>query len=99
MWNIEARTQTLAAVACLCLNCHRSVHWGFSEHLARLGRLDLARLEDHFMAVNACDRVDLLAARERAYREVRQRDQVEWRQDLGKYAHLVEPGRGIGAQL
>ncbi|MGH2515229.1 MAG: HNH endonuclease [Ktedonobacterales bacterium] len=87
VWSYDdvAHIQKLCGFLALCPLCHHVKHIGLAGLLASRGALSYARVIEHFLRVNSCDR----AAFQRHYQEAmetwRSRSRYEWITDLGPY--------------
>ena len=81
--------QTLQGFIALCEWCHHVKHLGLAGILAREGKLDYDRVIAHFLTVNECSWEDFELHRRQAFDQWRERNNYQWRTDLGKDAHLV----------
>lgn len=81
--------QTLQGFIALCEWCHHVKHLGLADILAREGRLDYDRVIAHFLTVNQCGWEDFELHRRQAFNQWRERNNYQWRTDLGKYTYLV----------
>jgi len=92
----ETHAQKLAAIHHLCNLCHKIKHIGFwchtTEGRAKLREegLDRENLIEHFCLVNNCNREEFLKHEEEAFDVWRERSELHWKQDFGKYSRLFK---------
>lgn len=95
IWQYDDKehVQLLLGFIALCEWCHHVKHLGLAGILASEGKLDYDRVIAHFLTVNECSQEDFELHRRQAFDQWRERNNYQWRTDLGKYAHLVSADR------
>jgi hypothetical protein len=86
----EQHIQRLSALLSLCELCHHIKHLGYAEKAARTGRVDMEALITHFCLVTGHNRADFEMLREVAFEQWAYRSTLDWTQDFGTWADLVE---------
>lgn len=89
VWSYDDKKniQSLDGLICLCGPCHRVKHYGHSQILASQGKLDLDKINQHFMKVNQCDYFALVEHIRASMQEWDRRSQHPWHVDLGPWNH------------
>ena len=82
--------QKLKKFIALCNLCHHVKHLGYATILAEQGKLDIRRVEKHFMRVNGCDLETFRAHAIEVGLMSLERSKYKWRLDLGKYKWQVK---------
>lgn len=85
----ERHQQTLHGFIALCEWCHHVKHIGLADVLARKGKLEFARVIEHFLRVNRCSRETFETHSHAAFVLWRERSRFQWETDLGAYSSLV----------
>jgi 5-methylcytosine-specific restriction endonuclease McrA len=82
--------QKLKRFIALCDLCHHIKHLGCATILAEQGKLEMRKIEEHFMRVNSCDLETFkLHAIEVGVKNL-ERSKHKWRLELGKYKWQVK---------
>jgi hypothetical protein len=81
--------QRLLGFIALCDLCHHVKHIGYAGVLAMRGQLDLARVVEHFLRVNDCDRATFERHKREAFALWRERSRQSWRIHLGDYEGII----------
>ncbi len=82
--------QKLKGFIALCDLCHHVKHLGHASILAGQGKLDMKKVDEHFMRVNECDLKTFRIHALEAGAQYEERSKHEWRADLGKYKWQVK---------
>jgi hypothetical protein len=82
--------QKLKRFIALCDLCHHVKHLGHATILAEQGKLEMRKIEEHFMRVNSCDLETFkMHAIEVGVKNL-ERSKHKWRLELGKYKWHVK---------
>lgn len=82
--------QRLKGFIALCDLCNHVKHLGHASILAGQGKLDMKKVEEHYMQVNECDLKTFRKHAVEAMAQYKERSKHEWRLDLGEYKEQVE---------
>jgi hypothetical protein len=80
--------QRLKDFIALCDLCHHVKHLGHASILAAQGKLDMKKVEEHFMLVNECDLKTFRRHAIESMVQYKERSKHKWKLDLGRYEHL-----------
>jgi hypothetical protein len=69
--------------------CNNVIHLGHTTVLAEQGKVDMKKVEEHFMKVNQCDLQTFRRHAIHAGFQHLERSRHQWRLDLGKYKWRV----------
>jgi len=82
--------QKLKRFIALCDLCHHVKHLGHATILAEQGKLDMTKVEQHFMRVNGCDLQTFYSHAIEVGAKNLERSKFKWRLDLGKYKWQIK---------
>lgn len=82
--------QRLQGFIALCNLCDHVKHLGKATQLAAQGKLDMKKVEEHFMRINNCDLETFKKYAIEVGQQHKERSKHEWRLDLGEYQKLVD---------
>lgn len=92
VWEYDdvSHIQKLKSLIALCDLCNHVKHLGHASILAGQGKLDMKRVEEHFMRVNECDLETFRKHAREAMAQHKERSKHEWSLDLGNYKKHVK---------
>lgn len=90
--------QRLAGFIAICDLCNHVKHLGHASILAAQGKLDMKKVEEHFMRVNECDLETFKIHAREAMIKHRERSQYKWHLDLGEYEQQARGDNKAGEE-
>jgi hypothetical protein len=92
IWEYDDRNhvQKLTGFMAVCHMCNNVIHLGHATVLAARGKVDMSRVEEHFMKVNDCDLQTFRKHALEAGLQCMERSKHQWRLDLGKYKWKIK---------
>jgi hypothetical protein len=91
VWEFDEENfkQTLAGLEVICEMCHHVHHYGNSLDLFMKGKLDIQKVEAHFLTVNQTTKKVLESHLKAAQKEWKRRSKYQWDLDFGAWSNLV----------
>jgi len=84
-FNDREHVQSLKGYIALCDMCHHVKHIGFAAVLAGQGKLDYAKVVDHFCKVNRCSERAFQKYVDKVFKKHEKRSKFKWTVDITSY--------------
>ena len=83
VYNDKRRVQKLAALECICVDCHDVKHWGRTSIVKPS---EVVRLLLHFCTVNSSTKEEFEAHLKKVNAQVRRRSKLKYKVNFGKFS-------------